>query len=252
MRVLIADDEPLARSRLRAMLRQEPAVEIIGECATGPDAIAVIRAEAPDAVFLDLQMPGCDGLTVAAEQPVENRPVIVFVTGHDRHAVDAFRLGATDYLLKPFDQERLRAALQRIGEHLRARQAGAIESKIETMLARSSNAARGPARFAVKLRGRVVFLVPEDICRVEAADNYVILHLVTGERHMLRESLQAVEERLGAGRFARVNRSTLVQLEQIRELRSNAYGDHTVILRNGTRVPLSRKLRGKLADLVGG
>lgn len=251
MRVLIADDELLARERLRALLGLEPKIEIVAECTNGPEAIAAIHRESPDVVFLDLQMPGCDGLAVAAELPPDRRPAVVFVTAHDQYAVDAFRLGAVDYLLKPFDRDRLQAALLRVDQFVRARQAGKLATHIEEILDRARPAPRGPERIAVRLRGRVVFIAPEEISRVEAADNYVILHLVNGERHMLREALGAMESRLGTGRFTRVNRSTLVQLEQIRELKSNLYGDYTVILRNGARIPLSRSLRGKLEKLVG-
>src|SRR5690349_20353948 len=120
MRTLIADDEPLARDRLRGMLGQEAEVELIGECASGPEAIAAIRAQTPDLVFLDLQMPGCDGLEVAEHMSAEKRPVIIFVMAHDRYAVEAFKVGAVDYLLKPFDRERLHAALRRAAEQLRA------------------------------------------------------------------------------------------------------------------------------------
>jgi two-component system LytT family response regulator len=248
VRALIADDEPLARDRLRAMLRAEATVELVAECKSGPEAIANIREQTPDVAFLDLQMPGCDGLAVVAEIAPAQRPAVVFVTAHDRYAVDAFKVGAVDYLLKPFDRERLQTALRRATEHLRARHAGTLEKRIEKILANApppTPLARRSERFAVKLKGRIVFVAPEDIGRIEAADNYVILHLHNRERVMVRESLSAMEERLGADRFARVNRSTLVPVAQIKELKGTTYGDYTVILRDGSRVPLSRGLRGQ-------
>ena len=240
IRTLIVDDEPLARDRLRGFLKTESAVEVIGECGSGTEAIATIRATMPDLVFLDMQMPGCDGLQVLAELPEEKRPAIIFATAHERFAVDAFDVAAVDYLLKPFDRERLQQALRRAQEHLR----------------RHREAAKTPAatsdqngRITVKADGRLVFLTPEEIVRVEAADNYVMLHLTTG-RLMLRETMSAIETRLGTGSFARVNRSAIVRLDQIREIQPALHGDYTVLLRDGTQLPLSRSLRGQLGKFA--
>lgn len=245
LRILIVDDEPLARERVRAMLRSEPAAEIIGECGNGTDAIARIRQDRPDIVFLDMQMPGADGLQVVSQLPPGERPAIIFVTAHDRFAVDAFGVHATDYLLKPFDQERFRQALARATEQIRTRRAGDLNTKLETLLAESGPAPKKPTRLAFKSDGRVVFLKPEEIVRVEAADNYVLLHLVDAPRLMLRETMSALEERLGSD-FVRVNRSAIVRLEQVKELQPTFHGDYTVVLRDGTRLPLSRSQRGQL------
>lgn len=245
MRAMIVDDETLARDRLRGMLRSEASIEIVGECASGPEAVDMIREARPDVVFLDLQMPGCDGIAVATQFAPEQRPAIVFVTAHDRYAVDAFKVGAIDYLLKPFDRERLQVALRRVAEDLRSRRAGPLAARLEKLLSTTAGPERVSPRFAVKQKGRVVFVSPDEIRRVEAADNYVVLHLQNGERLMFRESLSAMEERLGTERFVRVNRSTLVHLNQIRELKGTAYGDYIVVLRDGTGVPLSRNLRGR-------
>lgn len=236
LRTLIVDDELLARERLRGFLAAEPDLEFVGECGDGPAAIAAIRREAPDLVFLDLQMPGCDGLQVLAEVPPERRPAVVFATAHEKFAVDAFALEAVDYLLKPFDRDRLRQALRRVREYLQRRGG---------QPALPADPAPPPDRVAVKADGRLVFLKPEEIVRVEAADNYVILHLASG-RLMVRETMAAVEGRLGARRFVRINRSALVQLAQIREIQPAQHGDYTVVLRDGTRLPLSRALRGQL------
>lgn len=241
IRTLIVDDEPLARDRLRGFLKAEDAVEVIGECGSGTDAIAAIRQAAPDLVFLDMQMPGCDGLQVLAELPEEKRPAIVFATAHERFAVDAFDVAAVDYLLKPFDRDRLQQALRRVQSHLqRSRGPGATPP--------------GPApkfdRIIVKADGRLVFLKPEEIVRVEAADNYVTLHLLSG-RLMLRETMSAIEARLGTAAFMRVNRSAIVQLDQIREIQPAQHSDYTVVLRDGTKLPLSRSLRGQLEKFTG-
>ena len=132
MRILIVDDEPLARERVRALLSAETDVEIIGECGNGPDAVAAIRQDRPDIVFLDMQMPGADGLQVVRELPADDRPAIVFVTAHDRFAIDAFGVHATDYLLKPFDQDRFRSALKRASDHVRAKRLGELNARVET------------------------------------------------------------------------------------------------------------------------
>lgn len=256
LRVLIADDEPLARDRLRSLLKAEPSVELVGECGNGPDAIAAIRNAAPDLVFLDIEMPGASGIDVARAIPAAKRPALIFVTAHDRFAVDAFDLHAVDYLLKPFDRDRFRAALQRAQEHLRPRAAAGAATDGEAP-AGPGSAAPGEAggekrtnRLAVKTDGRLVLLKPDDIAWVEAADNYVVLHLKEG-RLMLRETLTALEERLGPASFTRVNRSALVHLDQIRELQPTFHGDYMVILRDGTKIPLSRSLRGQLEKFVG-
>jgi two-component system LytT family response regulator len=242
LRALIVDDEPLARERLRSLLRDDPAVEIVGECASGTDAIATIKGTPLDLVFLDMQMPGCDGLQVLAEIPTENRPAIVFVTAHERFALDAFDVQAVDYLLKPFDRERFQTAVRRAQEHIRTRDpnrkpAGPAES--------AAPGERASERLTVKTDGRLVFLKSDEIVWAEAADNYVVLHLGTG-RLMVRETMSALEIRLGRVSFRRVNRSAIVHLDQIREIKPAQHGDYTVVLRDGTKLPLSRSLRGQL------
>jgi len=249
LRVLIVDDEPLARDRLRGWLRAEPGCEIDGECGSGPEAIAVLRRTPLDLVFLDIEMPGCDGFHVLGELAAENRPAVIFVTAHERFALDAFEVQAIDYLLKPFDRERFRTALRRAEEHLKARRAGRLEERLENLLA-DAGPGRKAERLTVKADGRLVFLKPEDIVWVEAADNYIILHLVSGQL-MLRDTLTAIEERLGTASFARVSRSALVNLDQIKELQPTFHGDYVVVLRNGTKVPLSRSLRGQFGRFTG-
>ncbi len=244
IRTLIVDDEPLARERLRGFLQGEAACEVLGECGSGPEAIAAIRREAPDLVFLDMQMPGCDGLQVLAELPEGKRPAIVFATAYERFAVDAFDVAAVDYLLKPFDRERFQQAVRRVQDFLqRSREPDAAPAPAAT--------AAKPDRITVKADGRLVFLKPEEIVRVEAADNYVMLHLVSG-RLMLRETMAAIEARLGTVHFARVNRSAIVHLDQIREIQPAQHGDYTVLLRDGTKLALSRSLRGQLDRFTGG
>lgn len=240
IRTLIVDDEPLARERLRGFLKAEAAFEVIGECGSGTEAIAAIRRDRPDLVFLDMQMPGCDGLQVLAEFSEAERPAVIFATAYERFALDAFDVAAVDYLLKPFDRDRCQQALRRAQAAIHARRA-AVPAPAP---------AAPPDRITVKADGRLVFLKPEEIVRVEAADNYVMLHLQSG-RLMLRETMTAIETRLGTGSFARVNRSALVNLDQVREIQPALHGDYQVVLRDGTVLPLSRSLRGKLDRFAG-
>jgi len=250
LRVLIVDDEPLARDRLRGWLKDEADVEIVGECGSGAEAVAAIQGTPVDLVFLDIEMPGGNGLEMLAQLPAEGRPAVVFVTAHEKFALDAFDVQAVDYLLKPFDRERFQTALRRAGEHIEARRAGKLEDRLATMLADAGGGGRKPERLTVKANGRLVFLKPDDIVWVEAADNYIILHLTSG-RLMLRETLTALEERLSPQTFARVSRSALVNLDQVKELQPVFHGDYVVVLRNGTKVPLSRSLRGQFGKFTG-
>lgn len=243
IRTLIVDDEPLARERLRSFIQAEPAFEIVGECGSGTDAIAAIRRETPDLVFLDMQMPGCDGLQVIEELPEDRRPAIIFATAHERFALDAFDVSAVDYLLKPFDRERCQQALRRAQELIHGRRAA--------VPAPAPVPAKNTDRITVKADGRLVFLKPEEIIRVEAADNYVMLHLTAG-RLMLRETMTAIETRLGTMNFARINRSAIVNLDQLREIQPAQHGDYQVVLRDGTVLPLSRSLRGQLDRFMSG
>ena len=244
IRTLIVDDEPLARDRLRGFLKAEAVVEIIGECGSGLEAVAMIRAATPDLVFLDMSMPGCDGLQVIAQLPEEKRPAIIFATAHEKFALDAFDVAAVDYLLKPFDRDRFQQALRRAQDHLQRYRSGEFPPA-------PAAAASKPDRITVKADGRLVFLSPAEIIRVEAADNYVMLYLTTG-RLMLRETMAAIETRLGTQQFARINRSAIVQLDQIREIQPAQHGDYTVVLRDGTKLPLSRSLRGQLGKFASG
>ena len=243
LRILVADDEPLARARLLSLLPKDVSIDIIGEYANGTDAAEAIRRDKPDIVFLDMQMPGCDGLKVVSDLQPSERPAIVFVTAHDKFAVDAFGVRAVDYVLKPFDRERLETALGRAAEYVNARKIGDLGARLEGMLANAAPAK--PERLAVKADGRFVFLRFDEIVWIEAADNYVVIHTTAGERLMPRDTLTAIEERLGPQMFTRVNRSALVRTDQVKELQPNEQGDYSILLRNGTRIPLSRALKGR-------
>lgn len=242
LRLLMVDDEVFARDRLRSFLVQETAIEIIGECANGSEAVATIRREQPDIVVLDVQIPGINGLQVAAEFSAEQRPVIIFVTAHDHYALEAFGVRAVDYLLKPFDHARLKLALRRAIDQVRIRHEGNSGSRMENLLAdaRTGN----NKRLVFKSGGRVVFLRPDEIAWVEAANNSSILHLTDDRQLALYHTLSAMEQRLGSCGFVRVNRSAMVRAAEVRELQPASHGNYVVVLQNGLHLPLSRRLRG--------
>lgn len=247
LRVLIVDDEPLARARVRGFLSFHPSIEVSGECANGIEALATIRADRPDIAILDAQMPGCDGLQLLAQLPPEDRPAIILATAHERFAVEAFAVQVVDFLLKPFDRKRFETAIQRAADHLSVRRASDLGRRVEGLLAA---APREPGRLAVKSDGRIVFLRANEITWVEATHNYTTLHLGGSRRLLLRETLSSLEKRLGPSGFARVNRSALVNVDLVQELRPAKYGDYVVLLKDGTRLSLSRKLRGSMGKLV--
>jgi two-component system, LytTR family, response regulator len=258
LRVLIIDDEPLARDRLRALVRADAALQLVAEYGNGPEAIAGIVQHSPDLIFIDIEMPGCNGLQVVQALPAQFRPAVLFVTAHDKFAVDAFNVQAVDYLLKPFDRERFRTAVARATTFIANRRSAESNANEEAQAAPAAATPAPPTdqnrkgeRLAVKVDTRVVFVRPEDIRWIEAADNYVILHL-EDRRLMVRETLSSIEERLGQPEFARVNRSALVRVDQVQELHPTFHGDYVVILRDGTKLPLSRSLRGQIERFTGG
>jgi two-component system LytT family response regulator len=246
VRTIVVDDEPLARDRLIQLLRAEQDIEVIGEAANGREAIQLIRKERPALVFLDVQMPELDGFGVLAELSEEERPAVVFVTAYDKFALKAFDVHAIDYLLKPFDKERFQTALHRALDHLSRQKPQAIHDQL-TALLQELRPAPQPDRIAVKSEGRVVFVKTGDIDWVEAADNYVSLH-VGKDSHLLRETMTSIESRLPK-QFLRISRSTIVNTERIKELQPLFHGEYAVILRDGTRLTLSRSHRDKLQQL---
>ncbi len=250
IRTLIVDDEPLARERIRLLLEQEPDLEIVGECSDGNEALAAIRRASPDLMFLDIQMPELDGFGLLAQLDPARLPAIVFVTAFDQFALRAFEVHALDYLLKPFDSERFQAAVQRARQWIQRNQAGELDQRLSALLTDLKGASKAPDRLAVKSGGRVLLLRIEDIDWVEAADNYVNLH-IGREAHLLRETMNALETRLAPDRFLRISRSTMVNVDRIKELQPMFHGEYAVILHDGTRLTLSRGQREKLSLLLG-
>lgn len=249
-RVLIVDDEPLARDRLEKLLTGESDVTIVGQCTNGQEAVSAIEEHAPDLVFLDVQMPELDGFGVLSQLNPARIPVIVFVTAHDKFALKAFEVHAVDFLLKPFDKERFQTALKRAKERIVQKRPGELDQRLVKLLAELKPEAQAPERIAIKSSGRVIFVRTTDIDWIEAADNYVNLH-VGNESHMHRETLTALVERLPAKKFVRISRSTVVNVERIKELQPLFHGEYAVILRNGKTLTLSRSYRDVVDQLVG-
>ncbi len=250
IQALIVDDEPLARERLRKLLQDEADIEIIGECANGREAVATIKNQAPDLVFLDVQMPELDGFGVLEEIRGERMPAVIFVTAHDKFALRAFEVHAIDYLLKPFDRGRFQTALRRAIGHVKQDQTGELSQRLTALLAEVKPASNAMERLAIKSSGRVIFLKTADIDWIEAADNYVNLH-VGAESHLHRETMSALAEQLPPKKFLRISRSTIVNVERIKELQPLFHGEYVVILRNGAKLTLSRNYREALHQLMG-
>ena len=249
-RVLIVDDEPLARGRLRALLEKEPAAEIVGEAAHGLEAVDRIGELKPDLVFLDIQMPELDGFGVLASIDPEHRPLIIFVTAFDEFAVKAFEARALDYLLKPYDRERFRGAFNRAVEELRRANPAPAQARVDGLVSDLDAAGRSSDRLAIKSNGRILLIRPGDIDWVGAADNYVELHIGI-ETHLIRETISAWEKRLNAAQFLRISRSTIANLDRVKELQPLFHGEYAVILRNGVRLTLARSQREKVDQLLG-
>jgi two-component system, LytTR family, response regulator len=234
IRTVVVDDEPLARSNLIVMLRRDCEIEVLGEYGSGADALVAIRQTRPDLVFLDVQMPECDGFDVLELLGNNLPPAIVFVTAYDQYALRAFEAGALDYLLKPFDDARFEQALRRAKEK--------IASSRQTPVA--------PDRLIVKGTGQVSFVKVPDIDWIEAADYYVCLHVGT-KTHLLRRSLSDLEKELDRHTFCRIHRSTIVNLHRVQGLKINEDGEQDVLLDGGVRVRLSRRYRKELQSRLG-
>lgn len=278
VRVLIVDDEALARQRVRRLLQNEPDVEIVGEAESGHDAVTMIRELQPDLVCLDVQMPGLDGFGVLREIDGSTVPMVLFITAYDEHAQRAFDVHAVDYVLKPVDDERFRAAFdkarkqranaqaaERLGELLetvrRLADGGSAEPRPADAMSAAAGAAAGTAanganggryasRILVKQDGRMFFVKTTEIDWIEADRNYVRLH-VGKTAHTIRERISHLEETLDPRLFARIHRSTIVNLNRVREMQQWFSGDYVVILEDGTRLRLSRHYRDRVEKQVG-
>ena len=261
IRALIVDDEPLARSTIRLLLEQDPDIEVIGECINGHEAVAAIRADAPDLVFLDVQMPEMNGFEALAALRRDELPVTIFVTAYDQYALRAFDVHALDYLLKPFDDERFADALERAKLHCRQSVVGDLSQRLIELLEshganegiigseESREEAKYLDRVVIRAGGRVYFLKAAEIDWIEAADYYVRLHV--GQRyHLLRETMRELESKLDPSVFCRIHRSTIVNLERVRELRPGPRGESIVALQSGVELRMSRSRREHLRKIL--
>ena len=234
IRTLIVDDEPLARSNLLVLLSRDPEIEIVGQCSSGIEALDEIRKSKPDLIFLDVQMPECDGFDVL-EQLGEDQPrAIVFVTAYDQYALRAFEAGALDYLLKPFDNTRFDRALKRAKQNLQGDRVSPHKSEC----------------IIVKSAGHVLFLKHAEIDWIEAADYYSCLH-VGAKAHLMRRSMAELENELDPSIFCRVHRSAIVNLNRVRGLQTGPEGESEVLLQTGERLRVSRRYRAQLQERMG-
>jgi two-component system LytT family response regulator len=250
LRVLVVDDEPLGRRRVLELLKTEDDVRVVDTAADGAAAIEAIRTLRPDLVFLDVQMPRTSGFGVIDSIGVERMPFVIFVTAFDRYALRAFDVHALDYLLKPFDRDRFHDALTRARDQIARRSTGDLERRLLELVQDLKPAPHPLERFVVKAGGRVFFVRADEIEWIEAAGNYVKLH-VGSDVHLFRETMNAIEAKLDPDLFFRIHRSHIVNIERVRELQPWFNGEFVVFLRSGTRLTLSRGYREKLQDRIG-
>jgi len=255
IKTVIIDDEPIARRNLRVLLDRDSDVEIIGEAGSGAEAIRLIRAKSPDLVFLDIQMPEMNGLEALEHIGETSVPAIIFVTAFDQYAVRAFEVHALDYLLKPFDDARFEAALRRAKTQIEQCEAREFSKKLFALLeghrqiSDDAKEAQYQSEFMIKSASRVFFLKADEIDWIEAADYYVRLH--TGDQsHMLRETMAELEAKLDPQKFTRIHRSTIVNLDRVRQIEARAGGEYAVILHDGTHLKLSRSRRDQIEMIL--
>jgi two-component system LytT family response regulator len=250
IRTVIVDDEPLARERIRALLDDETDVEVVGECRDGDEAVETVRRQRPDLLFLDVQIPERSGFEVLEALGNDLSPVVVFVTAYDQYALQAFEVHAVDYLLKPFDEDRFKKALDRAREALRRPRGGEVNERLLSLLKDLKQPAAYLDRLVVKSAGRLFFLRTEEVDWIESAGNYVCLH-IGPESHLLRETMNGVEERLDPARFVRIHRTAIVNIDRVKELQPLFHGEYQVVLRDGTQLTLSRGYRERLQEVIG-
>lgn len=255
LRTLIVDDEKPARLRLRELLEKYQDIDLLGECSDGEDAVHQIRELHPDLLFLDIQMPGMDGFDVLKEIGNLNMPVTIFVTAFDNHAIKAFEANALDYLLKPYSDERFERSLSRAISHARTQQRDIFNSHLLNLLEQTKSIEPTPTeptpgyydRLVIKAGGRVIFLPVDEIDWIEAEGVYVQIH--AGDNNWLHSiSLSELEMRLDPQQFIRIHRSTIINLEKVKELQHHSHGDYLVIMNDGTEIKLSRSYRTKFEE----
>jgi two-component system, LytTR family, response regulator len=248
IRILIAEDEPIACERMRSLLAQEAGVELVGECTDGRETLDRLRELKPDLLFLDIEMPGLDGFDVLSALDRDATPLVILTTAYDHYAVKAFDIHAVDYLLKPFDQMRFRRALERARSQLDGRARKQI-SRL-SMLLKEAEPSSAVQRLVIRSGGRVVFLRTSEIDWLEAAGNYVRVHC-HDQAHLVRETMNQMESRLDPARFVRIHRSIIVNVESIRELEPCGNGEYIVHVRGGKGLSLSRGYKSRFDSILG-
>lgn len=247
LRAIIVDDEPLARERVKTLLREHPDVEVIAECANADEAVTSIHTDVPDLAFIDVQMPETTGLQMLRELDQTRLPLVVFITAHDEHALEAFRANAVQYLLKPVDRTEFRTAMHRVRQL-----AGSRHRETDGMRSLLASTPRPQflRRVVVKSQDRTVLLRMTSIDWFESCGNYVRVH--TGnEKHLLRQTMATLESKLNPQEFVRIHRTAIINLEAVTEIVSGSHGEHTVKLRNGATLTLSRTYRNRIEPLIG-
>jgi two-component system LytT family response regulator len=248
IRVVVVEDEPIARAGVIRLLAEDGEFEVVGEAATGSEALRVIEDEDPDLILLDVQIPELNGFEVLAQLDVDRLPLVVFVTAYDEYALRAFDVSAIDYLLKPFDRERFHAALGRVKQQFRARDADELRQRVRELLDRMGSHASAD-RMVIRDAGRVFFLSLAEIDWIEAAGNYVRVH-AGKQAHLMRHTITGMLSKLPSHEFLRVSRSSIVNLKRVREVQSLFNGCFVFMLQNGARVESSRRFRRQIADAL--
>jgi two-component system LytT family response regulator len=249
IRTLIVDDEVLARKLIKKLLDRHPEFEMVGECADGREAVSTIKEASPDVVFLDVQMPEFGGLEVLKRLGPKQLPVVIFVTAYDAFALQAFEAHALDYLLKPIDEDRFDQALERVKIYICGHQIGATRDRLIDLVQELTERRQTISRLAVKATGRVVFVKVEEIDWIEASGNYLDLH-VGKECYLLRGRVNELEKKLDPDRFFRIHRSTIVNLDRVKEFLPLFKGEGVVLLKDGSRLAASRSCSQKLHQFL--
>jgi two-component system, LytTR family, response regulator len=243
MKVLIVDDEPLAREGIVLLLGEEPAISSVMQARNGGEAVAMIRESPPDLVLLDVQMPEMDGFGVLREIGAESMPPVIFVTAHDRYAIQAFEVNAIDYLLKPVTRERFSQALARVRERISAQEAD--NQHVRALLAQLAAPPKHLARVALRAGGKISFVALDDVLYLQAAENYVQLHL-KASRHLLHVPIATLEASLDPAMFLRIHRSLIVNVKHVHELETGPHGEYILVLKGGARLQSSRTYHDKI------
>lgn len=247
--VLIVDDEPLARDRIRELLKSDRELVISGEARNGAEAIQAITAQAPDIVFLDVQMPDMDGFEVLKSLQVKQMPLIIFVTAFDQHAIRAFDVNAIDYLMKPFDRSRFAVAVDRAKDRLKHPANESDTNRLVKLLEQLNSRPSYLERFAIKTGEKVLFVRAVDVDSIVAEGNYVRLN--TGETsHLLRDTINNIESQVDPRMFVRIHRSTIVNMNRVKELQQWSRGEYRVVLHNGASYTLSRGYREHFDNFI--